>query len=68
MRTEFGKYLARRFGGDAEYLDERQFVLDRRADGRWQVAPAGATANETLLNGDFMALGDASLPWQNWLR
>ena len=54
VRTEFGKYLARRFGGDAEYLDERQFVLERRADGRWQVAPAGATANETLHNGDVL--------------
>ena len=55
VRTEFGKYLARRFGGDAEYLDERQFVLERRADGRWQVVPAGTTANETLLNGDVLA-------------
>jgi serine/threonine protein kinase len=55
VRTEFGKYIARRFGGDAEYLDERQFVLERRADGRWQVTPSAATANETLLNGDVLA-------------
>jgi serine/threonine protein kinase len=55
VRTEIGKYLARQFGSDAEFWDARQFVLERRADGRWQVAPLGATANETLLNGEVLA-------------
>ena len=54
VRTEMGKYLARQFGSDAEFLDTTQFVLERRADGRWQVAPAGPTANETLLNGEVL--------------
>ena len=54
VRTEVGKYLARQFGSDAEFLDGAQFVLERRADGRWQVAPAGPTANETLLNGEVL--------------
>ena len=54
VRTEIGKHLARQFGNDAEFLDARQFVLERRTDGRWQVSPAGPTANETLLNGEIV--------------
>jgi 3'(2'), 5'-bisphosphate nucleotidase len=23
---------------------------------------------DTILNGDFLALGDRSLPWQRWLQ
>jgi len=55
VRTEVGKHLAQQFGSDAQFWDVRQCVLERRADRRWQVAPAPGTANETLLNGDVLA-------------
>ncbi|MES2524564.1 MAG: protein kinase [Gemmatimonadota bacterium] len=54
VRTEIGKHLARQFGPDAEFWDARQCVLERRADRQWQVVPAPATANETLLNGEIV--------------
>ncbi|HBK55848.1 MAG TPA: 3'(2'),5'-bisphosphate nucleotidase CysQ, partial [Xanthomonadales bacterium] len=37
-------------------------VLDR--DGR----PFVYNAKASLLNGDFLALGDPDLPWQAWLH
>lgn len=52
VRTEVGKYLVRQFGSDAEFWDDRQCVLERRADRRWQVVPVPGAANETLLNGE----------------
>ena len=55
VRTEVGRHLARQFGADAEFWDPRQCVLERRADGRWQVAPLPGTTNETLLNGEIVA-------------
>jgi hypothetical protein len=55
VRTEVGKHLARQFGGDAEFWDARQFVIERLADGRWQVAPLPDAVNETLLNGEALA-------------
>jgi serine/threonine protein kinase len=51
IRTELGKLLMRQFGADAEYWDERQCVLERSASGQWTVRPAGATTNQTLVNG-----------------
>jgi serine/threonine protein kinase len=51
IRTEIGKALLRRFGADAEFWDDRQCVVERRADGQWIVTPAPGTVNETLLNG-----------------
>jgi serine/threonine protein kinase len=55
VRTAVGKHLARHFGSDAEFWDERQCVLERRPDQRWQVVPEPGTANETLLNGEVLA-------------
>ena len=51
IRTEIGKALLRRFGADAEFWDDRQCIVERRADGQWIVTPAPRTVNETLLNG-----------------
>lgn len=51
IRTELGKMLMRQFGADAEYWDERQCVLERSTSGQWTVKPAGATTNQTLVNG-----------------
>ena len=51
IRTEIGKALLRRFGADAEFWDDKQCILERRADGQWMVSPAAGTVNETLLNG-----------------
>lgn len=51
IRTEVGKALLRRFGADAEFWDDRQCIVERRADGQWIVTPASGTVNETLLNG-----------------
>lgn len=51
IRTELGKALLRRFGADAEYWDDTQCIVERRADGQWVVSPAAGTVNETLLNG-----------------
>ena len=51
IRTEIGKALLRRFGADAEFWDDRQCIVERRADGQWIVTPTQGTVNETLLNG-----------------
>ena len=29
--------------------------------------PLSYNQRDTILNGDFIALGDASLPWRDWL-
>ena len=55
VRTAVGKRLARQFGSDAEFWDERQCVLERMPDQRWQIIPVAGTANETLLNGEVLA-------------
>lgn len=52
IRTVIGKAILRRFGADAEFWDDRQCVVERRADGQWIVTPAPGTVNETLLNGE----------------
>jgi hypothetical protein len=51
VRTELGKALMQQFGVDAEFWDYRQCVIERGADGRWSLFPAGPTTNETLVNG-----------------
>jgi hypothetical protein len=55
VRTEVGKHLAGQFGPDAQFLDARQFVLERRPDRQWQVLPVPGTPNETLVNGDTLS-------------
>ncbi|MEP6914697.1 MAG: protein kinase [Acidobacteriota bacterium] len=51
IRTEIGKAVLRRFGADAEFWDDRQCTVERRADGQWVITPAPRTVNETLING-----------------
>jgi hypothetical protein len=58
VRTDIGKLLLRRFGADAEFWDDRQCTIERRADGQWIVTPAPGTINETLING-----GPLTSPW-----
>jgi hypothetical protein len=55
IRTEIGKAILRRFGPDAEFWDDRQCTVERRADGQWIVTPAPGTVNETLINGAPLA-------------
>jgi serine/threonine protein kinase len=59
IRTELGKMLMRQFGAEAEYWDERQCVLERAASGQWTVRPAGATTNQTLVNGRALTAAHA---------
>lgn len=47
--------MLRRFGPDAEFWDEKQCTLERRADGKWIVTPAAGTVNETLVNGTVLS-------------
>jgi eukaryotic-like serine/threonine-protein kinase len=51
VRTPLGKHIVRQFGDDANVWDSEQLVIERGADGAWQVVPGSATTNETLLNG-----------------
>jgi hypothetical protein len=51
VRTPLGKNLVRQFGEDANVWDSEQLVMERGADGAWQVVPGASTTNETLLNG-----------------
>lgn len=55
VRTDIGKSVLRRFGPDAEFWDEKQCTLERRADGKWIVTPAAGTVNETLVNGAVLS-------------
>ena len=55
VRTELGKRVVAQLGADAQFWDERQCVLERLPDRRWQVVPAAGTTNETLLNGEVVA-------------
>lgn len=47
-----GKHVVRQFGDDANVWDAEQFVLERGADGAWQIVPGAGTTNETLVNGE----------------
>ena len=51
VRTPLGKHIVRQFGEDANVWDAEQLVVERGADGAWQVVPGAGTTNETLLNG-----------------
>ena len=51
IRTELGKALARQFGPDGEFWDNRQCVLERNSGRQWVVSPVAGTTNETLFNG-----------------
>ena len=55
VRTYLGKALARQFGPDGGFWDERQCVLDRNSARQWFVLPLPGTTNETLLNGETVA-------------
>jgi serine/threonine protein kinase len=68
ITTPVGKALLRRFGNEAAFADNDQFVLETR-DGAWFIIPVTTTRNQTLLNarpldstvqlkdGDTIALG-----------
>ena len=52
VRTPLGKHIVRQFGEDFAVWDSEQMVVERGADGVWQVVPVAGTINETLLNGE----------------
>jgi hypothetical protein len=52
VRTPLGKHAVRQFGDDFNVWDTEQCVIERGADGAWQIVPGAATTNETLLNGE----------------
>ena len=52
VRTPLGKHVVRRFGEESNVWDAEQCVLERGADGAWQIVPNAGTTNETLLNGE----------------
>jgi hypothetical protein len=52
VRTPLGKHVVRRFGEESNVWDTEQCVLERGADGAWQIVPGEGTTNETLLNGE----------------
>jgi len=52
VRTPLGKHVVRRFGEESNVWDAEQCVLERGADGAWQIVPGEGTTNETLLNGE----------------
>lgn len=54
VRTPLGKHIVRQFGEDANVWDTEQLVIERGADGAWQVTPVIGTTNETLLNGELI--------------
>ena len=68
--AEGGMDVYPRFGPTSEWdTAAAQCVLE--AAGGAVIAPDGRAfrynRRETLLNGDFLALGDPQLPWQSWL-
>jgi hypothetical protein len=52
VRTPLGKHIVRQFGEDFAVWDSEQCVVERGADGVWQVTPVIPTTNETLVNGE----------------
>lgn len=54
VRTELGKALARQFGPDGQFWDDRQCVLERNSSRQWVLSPVAATVNETLVNGEAL--------------
>ena len=50
IKTRIGKSNVGKFGGDAKYWANVQFILDKQGDG-WVVAHNAKAPNETLLNG-----------------
>jgi hypothetical protein len=51
IRTVIGKAVLRSFGSEAEFWDDAQCTIERRADGQWVIRPGTGTVNETLVNG-----------------
>lgn len=51
VRTEVGRHVARAFGDEARFLDERQFVVLPLPTGAWRLEPKPGTTNQTLVNG-----------------
>jgi hypothetical protein len=51
VRTPLGKHVVRQFGDDSNVWDTEQCIVERGADGAWQIVPAEGTTNETLVNG-----------------
>jgi serine/threonine protein kinase len=58
VRTELGKVLARQFGAEGEFWDNRQCVVERRGQ-QWVVSPIEGATNETLVNGKTLAATQA---------
>lgn len=60
-----------RFGPTCEWDTAAGQAILEGADGK-VVDPRGRplryNVRDTLLNGDFIAVGDSALPWQNWAR
>lgn len=54
VRTVLGKHMVRQFGEDSNVWDAEQCVLERNADGAWQIVPREGTTNETLVNGEVL--------------
>jgi pSer/pThr/pTyr-binding forkhead associated (FHA) protein len=52
VRTPRGKHIGRQCGEDFAVGDSEQLVVERGADGVWQVTPVVPTTNETLVNGE----------------
>jgi pSer/pThr/pTyr-binding forkhead associated (FHA) protein len=52
VRTPLGKHIVRQFGEESNVWDTEQCVLERTADGAWQIVPHEGTTNETLVNGE----------------
>lgn len=52
VRTVLGKHMVRQLGEDFNVWDTEQCVLERTADGIWQIVPREGTTNETMVNGE----------------
>jgi 3'(2'), 5'-bisphosphate nucleotidase len=61
-----------RFGPTSEWDTAAGQCVLLSAGGALVAAATGKTfrynRRDTLLNGDFIALGDTSLPWRSWLE
>ena len=57
IATEIGKYVCRKFGGEADYLSPVQFAIVPQEGGMWLVRPNPAAVNCSFLNGVPMSDG-----------
>jgi hypothetical protein len=56
-RVVFGRVVLAKFGDDAKYANDQQFILERTGE-EWFVEACAGTVNDTMVNGSLLPGGE----------